>query len=459
MESSVSDTPRDPNADLDPGEEVGAATVQPAATAVAAGETAAPEPAAGDDLPKVDARYIWLMVLAQFGVFAAFITPIAISLAIRVRQLEPGHDEYLGYITGAGALVVMLTAPLFGTLSDRTRTRLGRRRPWMIGGMVLGVVSLLVMALAPNILVLGAGWILAQLGWGSALANLQNSTADRLPESQRGKVAGLTGFATQVAPVFGVIISGPFNTDNLLLFLVPGAVGVVLVSAFVIFVHEDSSVGRSFADRLTVASVLRRYVYNPRRFPDFSWNWLARFLFYFGLTLNTTFTAFFFSQRLGMPIEDVQGLIAIVGGGGVLATTIGAIGGGFLSDRLRRRRVFVLVGAAVFALGAVVMAFAPDATLLIVGSLLVNVGIGTFAAVDQALLLDVLPEKETEAGRYMGITGFATSIPQAVAPLIAPAFLLIGAVGDERNYTLLYLVAAAVTLLGGFVVLRIRSVR
>lgn len=160
-----------------------------------------------DDLPKVGSRYITFMVLAQFGVFVAFITPIAISLAVRVGELAPGHEEYLAYITGIGALAVMLTAPLFGTLSDRTRTRLGRRRPWMIGGMILGVVSLFVMALAPSILVLGVGWVLAQLGWGQVLVNLQTSTADRLPESQRGKVAGLAGFATQIGPVFGVVIA------------------------------------------------------------------------------------------------------------------------------------------------------------------------------------------------------------------------------------------------------------
>ncbi|MET0828418.1 MAG: MFS transporter, partial [Microbacterium sp.] len=39
------------------------------------------EPTGG--LPKVGPKYIWLMVLAQFGVFIAFITPIAISLAVR----------------------------------------------------------------------------------------------------------------------------------------------------------------------------------------------------------------------------------------------------------------------------------------------------------------------------------------------------------------------------------------
>jgi len=45
---------------------------------------------AGDDLPKVNARYIWFMVLAQFGVFMAFITPLAISLSIKVNSLARG---------------------------------------------------------------------------------------------------------------------------------------------------------------------------------------------------------------------------------------------------------------------------------------------------------------------------------------------------------------------------------
>ncbi|MFF2842470.1 MFS transporter [Paenarthrobacter sp. NPDC057981] len=422
-------------------------------------EAELPTPVPTPDVQKVSARYIWLMVLAQFGVFVAFITPLAISLAIRVNQLAPANQEYLGYITGAGALVVMIVGPFLGMASDRTRTRIGRRRPFMIGGTVLGVISLLVMAFAPNVLVLGAGWILAQIGWGQVLGNLQISTADRLPESQRGKVAGLTGFSTQIAPVFGVVIAGGFAADPFLLFMVPGVVGVVLVALFVLFVHEADSRGMVFSENLTATSMLRKYIYNPRRYPDFSWNWLGRFLFYFGLTLNTTFTAFFFASRLDIPIEQVSGIIAALGGAGVLATTIGALGGGFLSDRLRRRRLFVLLGGAFMAAGMIMMAVSADITLLMSGSLITSVGIGMFSAVDQALLLDVLPEKSTDAGRFMSITGFATSIPQSSAPLIAPLFLAIGAVGDQKNYTLLFFVAAAFVLLGGAVIMRIRSVR
>jgi MFS family permease len=110
--------------------------------------------------------------------------------------------------------------------------------------------------------------------------------------------------------------------------------------------------------------------------------------------------------------------------------------------------------------GTVVMALASDLPVLITGSLIVSAGIGMFAAVDQALVLDVLPETATDAGRFMGIIGFAISIPQAVAPFVAPLLLGIGvASAGQKNYTLLYLVAGVFTILAGVVVMRIRSVR
>jgi MFS family permease len=409
--------------------------------------------------PKVGPTYIWLMVLAQFGVFMALVTPLAISLSIRVAQLAPGQEQYLGYLTGVGGLVPLLTGPLMGTWSDRTRSRLGRRRPFIIGGMLLGVVSLIVMALAPSILVLGAGWVLAQFGWGSTLGALLSSQADRLPEEQRGKVAGLCGFAALVAPVVGVMLAGTLSGEALMLFLVPGAVGVLSVVLFVCLAGEADSRDLPAAEPLTFRSLLLKYTWSVRRFPDFSLNWLGRFAFYFGLALNTTFTAFFFASRLGVSVERVAGTIAVVAGLGVLATAGGALGGGFLSDRLRRRRVFVLAAGAVYAFGMVTMALASSVPPLFAGSLICSLGLGMFSAVDQALALDVLPERETDAGRYLGVFGFAASVPQSVAPFVAPVFLAAGTSGAEKNYTLLYLVAAACTLLGGLVVLRIKSVR
>jgi len=63
---------------------------------------------------------------------------------------------------------------------------------------------------------------------------------------------------------------------------------------------------------------LSKYVYNPKKYPDFSWNWLGRFLFFFGLTLNTSFMAFFLASRLNIPVNEIGGTVATFGGVGIL---------------------------------------------------------------------------------------------------------------------------------------------
>jgi hypothetical protein len=70
-----------------------------------------------------------------------------------------------------------------------------------------------------------------------------------------------------------------------------------------------------------------------------------------------------------------------------------------------------------------------------------------------------MPEKDTDAGRFVAITGLANSGAQSLAPVVAPVFLGIGVIaGGDKNYLLLYLAAACFTVLGGLVVLRVRSV-
>src|SRR4051794_3686693 len=78
-------------------------------------------------------QFLWLSLVASFGAQLAYVTPVVLSLAIRVDDLAPGREEYLGYLTGVGAVVALLAGPVFGQLSDRTRSRFGRRRPWILG--------------------------------------------------------------------------------------------------------------------------------------------------------------------------------------------------------------------------------------------------------------------------------------------------------------------------------------
>lgn len=419
----------------------------------------APRPDAdGDEQPPAASRrFIILILLAIFGTQMASVTPIAFSLAIRVDHLAPGREQYLGYVTGIGAFISLLALPLYGGLSDRTRHRLGRRRPWLGVLVLAGIPALLLTALAPTIPVLCIGWILTVLTWGQTGSILQMSQADWLAPTQRGKVAGAAGLMSPLASIIGVVIAGTVSHSSLLLFLVPGFIGVALALPFVVLFPDRDSRGHATPPPLSVIRIARNYRFSFKRERDFSVNLIVRFLFTLGIYLSTTFTSFYLAQVTGRPVADIGSTIAVLGGIGILAAMSGALGSGWLSDRIGRRKPIIAAAGTLFLLGSIVIALADDLTLFYAGAVLTNLALGSFGSVDQALMLDVLPNK-AEAGRFVGITSAALNLAHSLAPLIAPVFLLLGT-GAEKNYAALYLAAGICTTLSAAAVLMIRGAR
>jgi MFS family permease len=399
----------------------------------------------------------------MFGAYVALVAPIGLSLSLRVQELAPSNVEILGYIIGIAALVTTITGPLVGTWSDRTRSRFGRRRQFALGGAMLGFLGLAVIAGAGTVPILLVGWIITSVGWSSSMNSLIQSQADRLPEAQYGRVAGLSGFVQMVAPVFGVGLASAFIGNNYLVFLVPGAVGVVALLCWFLFVPERDTRDVVFAERLSAGKVLRGMVFNPRRYPDFAWNWLARLMFMTGVTFTTTFTSLFFASRLSPDgqVADIGGVILIVSMVSLVVTGVGALAGGFLSDKIGRRKIFVLASGIVYTVGAITFAIGgSNLPVLLIGSALTGLALGVFSSVDQALVLNVLPEKDTDAGRFLGINGYSTSIAQAVAPLLAAPLIIIGVSGTDKNYGLLFIIAAVLTIVAGILVQwKVKSVR
>jgi MFS family permease len=112
--------------------------------------------------------------------------------------------------------------------------------------------------------------------------------------------------------------------------------------------------------------------------------------------------------------------------------------GGKLSDRTGRRKIFVLTASIVYGVAMFVIAVASNFNGFLVGMAIGGLGFGIYAAVDLALVVDVLPDKDN-AAKDLGVFNMAGALPFSIAPGIAPAILAVGG----GSYGVLYTVAGS----------------
>ncbi|MER5391974.1 MFS transporter [Saccharopolyspora sp. NPDC002686] len=397
--------------------------------------------------------FVLRLGLANLGLYSALLTPVVVTMALRVAEVAPQHKEStLGLVLGIGAVLAMVANPLFGRLSDRTRSRFGRRRPWLVGGVVGGALGLCMIAFLPSVPALVIGWAITQCSFNAAFSALMASIPDQVPESGLGRASGAIGTSLTGAVLVGSGIAA-FTSDLRVMLLLPAVLAVGLVCWFAATLPDRTPAGAP--QPFSVREFLGSFVFDPRRAPDFGWAWFTKFLVMFGSVAPMTYLAYYVPFRMGLDAAATAGLVAalVAGGYGLQAAT--AALGGWLSDRTGRRKPFVMVSGLIVAIGIGLLAAAPGLSAIVVAQLVISVGGGLFYAVDTALITHVLPDESSRA-KDLGIVNIANALPQSLMPMIAPFVL---AVGGGQNYPLLFGIAAAATLLGALLVTRIKGTR
>lgn len=405
-------------------------------------------------LPLVGWRFVALYALAYMSTCLLFLAPALVSLALKVNALvgidrAPGS---LALIASIGALVAMFGNPFFGRLSDRTTSVLGRRRPWLILGLVVGSLGILVVAVAPSVPVVLLGWCVAQLSFNAVLAALVAVMPDQVPVTQRGQVAGILGVCMPIASVVGTFLV-KLNTGNLVaMFLAPCAVGGFFILLFAVTM-KDRRHDRAQKPPWSVREFANTFYVNPRRNPDFAWAFASRFLFVLAYAFLTTYQAYYLLDRLGTAEADVAQQIFL----GTLVQSVvivaASLVGGRVSDRTGRRKVFVAAASVVYGLALFLIAAATDVNGFLVGMAISGLGFGLYMAVDLALVVDVLPDSGS-AAKDLGVLNIAGALPSSVAPAVAPAILVVGG----GSYGVLYAVAGFCALLAAGAILRVKGV-
>lgn len=403
---------------------------------------------------RVTGAWIAAFGAAWLGIWMAQLTPIQLLLPQQIdAELHPENwiDSVVafGIISGIAGLFAIIVYPLTGALSDRTTSRFGRRRPWIAGGALLFAVALVLLGLQHDLVGIGIFWVLALSGFCVMTAALTATISDRVPVDQRGYVSGWLSAPQAVGTILGILLVTVLALSLLAGYALVAVLLLVLTIPFLM--RPDAVLAPEQRERMSARGVIGSLWISPREQPDFGWTLLGRILVNFGNAFGTTLLLYFL--MFGLDRTDAEDDLLMLTAVYMVFVIIAALVLGRLSDKLGRRKMFVIVASVLQAVAAVLLAFFPDFTVALVAAGLLGLGYGCFLSVDQALATQVLPDPENR-GKDLGIMNIASAVPQAIAPLLGA-----GIVAMMGGFTGLFLLAAVCAALGAVAVMRVKSVR
>ncbi|MEV8358304.1 MFS transporter [Microbacterium sp. NPDC076895] len=384
---------------------------------------------------------VYLIIGAVPGVF----------LPLQVEAIDPANKAAnLALITGIGALAAMIASPIAGLISDRTRSRFGRRAPWLVTGAIAIGLSLIGMSVANTIVSLLLAWTIVQIALNLLISPLTALLPDRVPTAIRGSFATLSGIGLMVGALGGQILGAALASNmSLAYFLLPGIL-LVVITLFVVFSPDPSSADMP-REPFSLTGFLGTFWINPIKHPDFFWGFLGRLLLFTGYFIVTGYQLYILQDYIGLG-EGAVAAIPLLGFVSLICIVIATSFSGPLSDRLRRRKAFVIGASILMAAGLLVPWLAPTLTGMILSSAVLGFGFGVYQAVDTALMSEVLPSSGTYA-KDLGVLNIAATLPQTISPFLG------GLVVVGLGYEALFPIGIVLALLGAAAILPIKAVR
>lgn len=400
--------------------------------------------------PAIGRAYYPALTAASMALWALLLGPVLTTIPDQVARLAPDNRvAMLAVVTGIGGLAGILTNPSIGRLSDLTRTRWGRRRPWLVAGVAVIVPVSFAIGNAGSVAELVLWWCLLQLGANMLMAPLTATIPDLVPERRRGLASACLGISWAFAPAIGTAVQTLAGSPSL---TYPALAALILVSQlfFLATLRRDRTQPGA---RTTAVRGLRDLVPRDR---DFGLIWLHRFLFALGQNVALAYLFYYLQDVIryeqlhpGSTADDGVLLLTVIYAPCVI---VAAVVAGILCDRAHRFKIYIVAATVVFAGGAVLGAVTASWTGVLVLAALTGIGFGAYEAVSMAMTIHLLPDPERRA-RDLSIINVATMIAIAIGPAVAAIIISLS------GYAAMFVGAGVAVLASGAIVTLVRGAR
>ncbi len=385
--------------------------------------------------------FLLIYAIANAGAITAFLPLLTLLLPIKVEHLAA--EARVGVITVtviAGAITASVANILFGTLSDRSVARGGKRRPWIAGGVAATIVSYggITLAMSPTTIIVAV--IVFQISVNAILAPLLAIMAEEIPDAQKGVTSGMLAFANPLAAAVSAALVGNAVLEEGTRFVY---LAVVIATCITPLLLTRS--------RTVVIAPVRTEPHMARR--DLALAWIARLLVQIGG--NVLFAYLLYYMESVAP--DIPGDL-IAPRVGRLLTLIYVISlpvavfTGWLSDRVGRRKPFLFGAASCAASGLVLMAHGSGWEQSAIAFGVYATGSAVFLALYAGFAMELLPNPR-HLGRDLGVLNLTHTVPALLAPMLT--WLL----ATPNDFSALMLTLAVLTLAGGGAILAVRGRR
>ena len=400
----------------------------------------------------------WFALSAQWMTVVPIIVPD--QVAVILGGDSAAKEAISGIILAAGAVVALVVAPLSGALSDRSQHRHGRRRHFLIAGVLgscVGLLLLLPFGPGASLWLYAAAFIFLQFWWNWVAGAYAGLIPDVMAEHEQGRASAWLNILSVAGTVAGnAIVVATYNTGHpsgtIAAFV---ALNIAILVVMLRHVREPQPARQQTA--FVLGEFLRQFYLDPRAHANFYWVLVTRLLGNMGIWSVFTFLLFFFKDVIRVA-EPAQVLPALLGIGAVLAVPASIIG-----VRLAARYGLVRITQitswimAVCAFYFALIAFYPSLALIVPVILIYAAAFGAYQAVDWALALKVLPSAEA-AGKDMGIWRISMVLPQILGPAVTGGMISAVKVsfGDPTAYATAFGVGALWLMLSAALVTRVR---